>query len=201
MDVPTRISSVINCGKQFATIPNSGGGDCLFYSVSQATGVPVSKLKSTIAMMATDEEFRVKKSMWAYAKNDIPGLGERINECTDPVERTKLVALYRDYMDDVSVYSWLSNVENIEDYRRSVSSRGVWGDADALNRLAIALRAVFLVIDVDRVALYKTEIGTNHNTILPHIIIAYYSAGHFELVEEATTKRRVFSASELGIEK
>lgn len=148
---------------RFQIIPNSGGGDCLFHTMSQATGIRINDLKDFVASRVTPEEFRIKKSMYESAKEQF--------------RKSRDISYYHDIND----YYWIERVKNIKQYREELKKRGLWADGESVGRLEEIFQCrILLLSQSSPTVVYNT--GSCIKNPKFYVMINYINAKHFELI-------------------
>jgi hypothetical protein len=161
---------------RFVLHRNKGGGDCLFYSISQATGYPVNILRRIASQMATIEEFHVKRNMYISAIEQLSKIDIRDNSI-----------VRRQLLDDVTTYGWLKNVHTLEEYKKCLEKTGIWGDSESIDKLQKVLGVSFLILSHHQFVNGSENCAyvMSSDSQLPqngYIMLAYYDGAHFELV-------------------
>jgi len=160
----------------FEIIPNMGGGDCLFYAVSQATGLSIEKLRLEAALRISDEEFKIKKTIYQSAKEEF--------------EREKQLQTKRTYLNDVLSYHWMENINTVEQYRHILAKRGLWSDAETIGHIEKALQCKILLLSSGSPGLAYRNQTDDDETPNYYLIIGHSAETcHFELVTHDGNKQ------------
>lgn len=189
-------------------------GDCLFHAVSVGSGYRVSQLKGIVASCATQEEFAIKKGMYHSAVEEHPKVNHRLTQTprTSPYYEGLLERLAR-YADDISTYGWLQDINTLDEYRRVVAQRGIWGDAEAIGHLERVLNTKFLIFSVEETKqhnipeIYQSTMIREGFSPSHYLLVGYEeTAKHYSLIRHSgqvrfTFEQLPFSVRTLFLEK
>ena len=151
-------------GRDYAIVPNRGGGDCLFHVMSQATGLSMMQLKRAASGLASREEFQIKRQLYEDAKREWV--------------RTRRSC----YLDDILSYGWMEGIGTLAQYRRELARPGRWSDGESIGRLEHLLRCRILLLCA------RSPTGTYPRPksagALPrfYVMVNYINDRHFELI-------------------
>lgn len=160
----------------FSIIPNSGGGDCFYYVMEQATSLPAHSLKRLVSNQVTLEEFEIKQSLVQSAKVNYAKTGKL------------------EYLNDIVHYGWVSRIPNLTQYKKMLEKPGVWSDGETIARMEQILQCRILLLCRKRKGFIYPTISTVTNPKF-YVIVHYIGSLHFELVTYEGNK--FFSSSDL----
>lgn len=180
----------------FHVAKNDGKGDCLFQAVSQAFGgsPTAQEIRDLVSQLADDEEYQVKQAMFNDARNKL--IRKMKNPGQVKLSNYDIAELQR----DLRVYSWLTNVQNVDQFKEHLAQSGVWGDGESMGHMEQLFGVKFIVLSEQQ---FKKKFGmAYHNTFIPEgfapqqfIILTYRDGAHYDLV--TYNKLRIFNADEL----
>jgi hypothetical protein len=161
---------------RFEIVPNPGGGDCLFYVISQASRYSVAQIREFVSRLVTEEEFKIKKQMYESAVADLKRITDTVKRKSSDAKRL------RECIADITDYSWIARINNLAEYREYVCRpRTSWGDAETVGHLERIFSCKMLFFDRKR-----PEMGFTYSfpsSAKERYIMVNYSEGcHFELV-------------------
>ena len=136
----------------FNIVDNPGGGDCLFYVISNALkskgyNYDVKDLREILSNEVTDDLFNNYKMLYDNYLNELNEINNKLeNKVKIDEEYERLLEEQSMYEDMLEEYNFLENIETVDDFKNVIKSCEFWGETWAISTLERVLNFKLIIL-------------------------------------------------------